>query len=60
MTNMHPLVARFAALVEAGEIETGKEIPEKFTFSELEYLYNNGFIYDDGRTFIAIVTDGFD
>lgn len=54
---MDTLLKKYAGLVESGEIRTGKEIPEVFTFKELEYLYNNGFIYNDGSTFIALETD---
>ena len=55
--NMDILLKKYAGLVESGEIEINKEIPQVFTFDELEYLHNNGFIYDDGSTFIAIETD---
>lgn len=54
------MVVRFAAMVDTGEIEEGKELPKRFTFDELEYLYNNGYIYDDGQTFVVIVTEGFE
>lgn len=54
---MDTLLKKYAGLVESGEIKMGQEIPQVFTFKELEYLYNNGFIYDDGSTFIALVTD---
>ena len=55
--NMDILLKKYAGLVESGEIKMGQEIPQAFTFDELEYLHNNGFIYDDGSTFIAIETD---
>lgn len=55
--NMDILLKKYAGLVESGEIKVGQEIPQVFTFDELEYLHNNGFIYDDGSTFIAIETD---
>ena len=32
---------------------------KKFTFNELEYLWANGYIYEDRNTFIVMVTDGF-
>lgn len=57
---MNPLVAKFAAMVDSGEIKEYEELPMVFTFDELEYLYTHGFIYDDGTTFIAITTDGFE
>ena len=47
-------------MVSEGEIEDLKPIPNKvFTFEELEYLYNEGFIYVDNNTFYASVPDAF-
>ena len=57
---MNDLLKRYAGLVESGEIKVGQEIPQEFTFDELEYLYNSGYIYDDGSTFIAIETENFE
>ena len=57
---MHDLLKRYAGLVETGEIKVGQEIPQAFTFDELEYLYNGGYIYNDGSTFIAIETDNLE
>lgn len=57
---MHRLLSRFAEMVSEGEIEDLKPIPNKvFTFEELEYLYNEGFIYVDNNTFYASVPDAF-
>lgn len=57
---MNPLVVKFAAMVDTGDIEEGKELPRQFTFDELQYLFVNGFIYDDGSTFIVAATEGFE
>lgn len=57
---MHRLLARFAELVSEGTIEDLKPIPNKtFTFEELEYLYNEGYIYEDKDVFIASVPKSF-
>lgn len=57
LTVMDRLLKKFAGLVETGEVVAGRELPMQFTFSELEYLFNKGFIYNDGTTFIVSVTD---
>lgn len=54
---MNRLLKKYAGLVETKEIEAGRELPMKFTFAELEYLFNNGYIYDDGSTFIVVETE---
>ena len=59
-TVMDRLLTKFAAMVNAGEIKEGDELPTRFTFEELEYLFINGYIYDDGSTFIVAVADGFE
>ena len=57
---MHRLLARFAELVSEGAITDLKPIPNKtFTFEELEYLYNEGRIYEDNDVFIASVPKSF-
>ena len=57
---MDRLVTKFAAMVNAGDIKDGDELPRQFTFEELEYLFVNGYIYDDGTTFIVAATDGLE
>ena len=47
-------------MVSEGEIEDMKPIPNKvFTFEELEYLYNEGYIYESSNVFYASVPDAF-
>ena len=55
---MHKLLQRYAALIESGDITEFGEIPNKtFTFGELQYLFGKGYIFADGSTFRAGVTD---
>lgn len=56
---MDELLKRYAGMCDAGEIKMGKELPRQFTYRELEYLFNQGYIIVDGNTFLAMITDGF-
>ena len=56
---MDELLKKYAGMCDAGTIRPGEELPKKFTFNELEYLWANGYIYEDRNTFIVMVTDGF-
>ena len=59
---MHRLLSRFAEMVAEGSVKKDEPLPNKsFTEEELEYLYNNGYIYVDAskNQFIAIVPDSF-
>lgn len=57
---VHRLLSRFAELVSEGTIEDLKPIPNKtFTFEELEYLYNEGYIYENNDVFYANVPASF-
>lgn len=56
---MDALLEKYAGMCDNGDITEGCELPKRFTFRELEYLWINGYIIDDGRTFLAMVTDGF-
>ena len=56
---MDELLKKYAGLCDSGQIKICNELPKKFTYDELEYLWCNGYIIEDGNTFIAVVTDGF-
>lgn len=59
---MHRLVSRFAEMVAEGIIKDMKPIPNlSFSFEELEYLCNNGYMYVDrfNNQFIAVVPESF-
>lgn len=57
---MHPLLTRFADLVSEGTIKDFQPIPNlTFTYEELEYLCNNGYIYESNNKFYAVVPKSF-
>ena len=57
---MHPLLTKFANLVSEGTIKDYQPIPNlTFTYEELEYLCNNGYIYESGNKFYALVPNSF-
>ena len=58
-TIMDELLKRYAGMCDAGDIKAGNELPRQFTYRELEYLFNQGYIIADGNTFMAMITDGF-
>lgn len=48
-------------MIDTGEIQDFKPIPNlTFTFEELEYLYNNCYIYESQNKFIAMIPDVLD
>lgn len=58
---MHPLLEKFVRMIDTGEIQDFKPIPNlTFTFEELEYLYNNCYIYESQNKFIAMIPDVLD
>lgn len=53
---MNRLMVKFADACADGTIEDMRPIPNRmFSFEELEYLYNQGCIYEDGNRFIASI-----
>lgn len=57
---MHSLLTRFADLVSEGTIKDLQPIPNlTFTYEELKYLCNNGYIYESNNKFYAVVPESF-
>ena len=54
---MDSLLRRYAGYCSNGEVKEMQPLPLLFTFEELEYLYNHGYITELGNKFIAVVTD---
>ena len=53
---MHELLKRFHGYMTSGDVEYLKPIPKYFTFKELEYLYNEGYITVIGNEFVSVCT----
>lgn len=52
---MHTLLQKYAGYCSSGEIKEMQPLPNKlFTFDELQYLFNNGYITEIDNQFIAI------
>lgn len=58
---MNPLLERFVELSEKGEVRDFEPIPNNvFTFEELEFLFNHGYIYESDNRFIAATSNVLD
>ena len=58
---MNPLLERFVELSEKGEVRDFEPIPNNvFTFEELEFLVNHGYIYESDNRFIAATSNVLD
>jgi len=52
---MHELLRKFYTNLVSGDIECFKPLPLIFTFAELEYLYNEGYITVINDAFVSAV-----
>lgn len=51
---MHELLKKFYGYMTSGDVEYFKPLPIVFTFKELEYLYNEGYITVIDNRFVCM------